>query len=76
MYGRHRLVMTNATPTNAYRGAGRPEASYLIERLVDHAAATLRVDPIELRRRNALPRDAMPYRTPTGSEFDSLSNPG
>jgi carbon-monoxide dehydrogenase large subunit len=71
MYGRHRLVMTNATPTNAYRGAGRPEASYLIERLVDHASATLGVDPIELRRRNALPRDAMPYRTPTGSEFDS-----
>jgi carbon-monoxide dehydrogenase large subunit len=71
MYGRHRLVMTNAAPTNAYRGAGRPEASYLIERLVDHAAATLGVDPIELRRRNALPRTAMPYRTPTGSEFDS-----
>jgi len=71
MYGRHRLVMTNATPTNAYRGAGRPEASYLIERLVDHAAATLNMDPIELRRRNALPRAAMPYRTPTGSEFDS-----
>lgn len=71
LYGRHRLVMTNATPTNAYRGAGRPEASYLIERLVDHAAATLGFDPIELRRRNALTRDAMPYRTPTGSEFDS-----
>jgi carbon-monoxide dehydrogenase large subunit len=71
MYGRHRLVMTNATPTNAYRGAGRPEASYLIERLVDHAAVTLNMDPIELRRRNALPRAAMPYRTPTGSEFDS-----
>jgi carbon-monoxide dehydrogenase large subunit len=71
MYGRHRLVMTSATPTNAYRGAGRPEASYLIERLVDHAAVTLNMDPIELRRRNALPRAAMPYRTPTGSEFDS-----
>ena len=71
MYGRHRLVMTNATPTNAYRGAGRPEASYLIERLVDHAAAMLKMDPIRLRRRNALPRTVMPYRTPTGSEFDS-----
>ncbi len=71
LYGRHRLVMTNATPTNAYRGAGRPEAAYLIERLVDQAAATLQLDPIDLRRRNALPRDAMPYRTPTGSEFDS-----
>ncbi|HET6235632.1 MAG TPA: xanthine dehydrogenase family protein molybdopterin-binding subunit [Acetobacteraceae bacterium] len=71
LYGRHRLVMTNATPTNAYRGAGRPEAAYLIERLVDHTAATLNLDPIELRRRNALTREAMPYRTPTGSEFDS-----
>lgn len=71
LYGRHRLVMTNATPTNAYRGAGRPEASYLIERLVDHAAATLGFEPIELRRRNALALEAMPYRTPTGSEFDS-----
>ena len=71
LYGRHRLVMTNATPTNAYRGAGRPEASYLIERLVDHSAATLGFEPIELRRRNALARDSMPYRTPTGSEFDS-----
>ena len=71
VYGRHQLVMTNATPTNAYRGAGRPEAAYLIERLVDHAAAMLKLDPIDLRRRNALPRDAMPYRTPTGSEFDS-----
>jgi carbon-monoxide dehydrogenase large subunit len=71
MYGRHQLVMTNATPTNAYRGAGRPEAVYLIERLVDEAARMLGIDPIELRRRNALPRDAMPYRNPTGSEFDS-----
>ena len=71
IHGRHRLVMTNTTPTNAYRGAGRPEAVYLIERLVDEAAAVLRIDPIEIRRRNALPVDAMPHRTPSGSEFDS-----
>ena len=71
MYGRHRLVMTNATPTNAYRGAGRPEAVYLIERLVAAAAAQLGIDPIELRRRNAIPHEAMPYRTPSGGEFDS-----
>ncbi|MBV8912003.1 MAG: xanthine dehydrogenase family protein molybdopterin-binding subunit, partial [Acetobacteraceae bacterium] len=71
MYGRHKLVMTNTTPTNAYRGAGRPEAVYLIERLVDEAATQLGLDPMELRRRNALPADAIPYRTPSGSEFDS-----
>lgn len=71
LYGRHRLVMTNTTPTNAYRGAGRPEAVYLIERLVDEAAEALGIDPMELRRRNALPKEAMPYRTPTDHEFDS-----
>ena len=76
LHGRHRLVMTNTTPTNAYRGAGRPEAVYLIERLIDEAAAALRIDPLELRRRNALPADALPYRTPSGGEFDSGDFPG
>lgn len=71
MHGRHSLLVTNTTPTNAYRGAGRPEAVYLIERLIDEAAASLQFDPLDLRRRNAVPADAMPYRTPSGSEFDS-----
>ena len=75
MHGLHRLLITNATPVNAYRGAGRPDAAYLIERLVDHAAATLGLDPIALRRRNAVPSEAMPYRTPTGNVFDSGDYP-
>jgi carbon-monoxide dehydrogenase large subunit len=70
-YGCHRLVLTNAAPTNAYRGAARPDAALLIERLVDEAAGRLRADPLELRRRNAIGADRFPYRTPTGSVFDS-----
>jgi carbon-monoxide dehydrogenase large subunit len=70
-YGRHRQVMTNTAPTNAYRGAGRPEANYIIERLVDEAAAKLDMDPFELRRRNMLKKSQFPYRTLTGAMFDS-----
>jgi carbon-monoxide dehydrogenase large subunit len=71
LYGRHRCVMTNTAPTNAYRGAGRPEAVLIVERLVDEAASLLHIDPLALRRRNMIPGDAMPYRTLTGSVFDS-----
>ncbi len=71
VYGRHRLVLTNATPQNAYRGAGRPEANLIVERLVDEAARALRMDPLELRQRNALGAARFPYKTPTGSVFDS-----
>jgi aerobic carbon-monoxide dehydrogenase large subunit len=71
LYGRHRQVMTNTAPTNAYRGAGRPEANYIVERLVDEAAAVLRIDPLELRRKNAIRLDQMPYRTSTGTVYDS-----
>jgi carbon-monoxide dehydrogenase large subunit len=71
VYGRHRLVLTNANPHNAYRGAGRPEANLIIEQLVDKAARELRVDPIRLRQLNALGAERFPYRTPTGSVFDS-----
>jgi carbon-monoxide dehydrogenase large subunit len=63
--------MTNTAPTNAYRGAGRPEAVYIVERLVDAAAAVLALDPLELRRRNVIRREQMPYRTLTGAVFDS-----
>jgi len=70
-YGRHRQVMTNTSPTNAYRGAGRPEANFIVERLVDEAAAKLCLDPLALRKRNLIPKSAMPYDTPTGSRFDS-----
>jgi carbon-monoxide dehydrogenase large subunit len=71
LYGRHKLVFTNTTPTTAYRGAGRPNVTYLVERLVDEAARATGIDPIELRRRNLIPRAAHPYKTPTGSTYDS-----
>ncbi|HYL32321.1 MAG TPA: xanthine dehydrogenase family protein molybdopterin-binding subunit [Stellaceae bacterium] len=71
VYGHHRLVMTNAAPTSAYRGAARPEAALIVERLVDEAATQLGIDPFELRRRNVLTREQLPYKTPTGSTFDS-----
>lgn len=76
LYGRHRQVITNTAPTNAYRGAGRPEANYIVERLVDEAAAKLGVDPLELRRRNVLRKAQFPYETPTGARFDSADFPG
>jgi aerobic carbon-monoxide dehydrogenase large subunit len=56
-------VFSNTTPTGPYRGAGRPEATYAIERVIDLAAARLGVDPIDLRRRNMIPSSAMPFKT-------------
>jgi carbon-monoxide dehydrogenase large subunit len=64
-------VYTNTMATDAYRGAGRPEAAYIVERLVDAVAARLGMDPVEIRRRNLLPTDAFPYTTPTGAVYDS-----
>jgi aerobic carbon-monoxide dehydrogenase large subunit len=71
LYGRHQLVLTNTTSTTAYRGAGRPNASYLVERLVDEAARELGIDRTEIRRRNFIPKEAYPYKTPAGSTYDS-----
>ena len=56
-------VFSNTTPTGPYRGAGRPEATYAIERVIDVAAMELKIDPIELRRRNLIPASAMPFKT-------------
>ena len=67
---RGRLVLTNTIPTAAYRGAGRPVASYALERLVDQAAYELGMDPAELRRRNMIPAAKMPYKLVGGSEYD------
>jgi carbon-monoxide dehydrogenase large subunit len=64
-------VMTNSTPTGAYRGAGRPEAAYMLERLIDRIAVELELDPIEVRRRNFVPADAFPYKGATGALYDS-----
>ncbi|GAB4116657.1 MAG: xanthine dehydrogenase family protein molybdopterin-binding subunit [Rubrivivax sp.] len=63
-------VLTNTAATGAYRGAGRPEAIYTIERLMDAAAAELGLDPAELRRRNLIRPDQMPYRNPMGQTYD------
>ena len=68
---RLRAAYTNTVPVDAYRGAGRPEASYLIERLVDKAARELDIAPDTLRRRNLIKPKAMPYTTPTGKTYDS-----
>jgi carbon-monoxide dehydrogenase large subunit len=64
-------VCTNKVPTGPYRGAGRPEAALTIERLVDRSAAELGLDRVEIRRRNLIPRDAFPYRSPLGHIYDS-----
>ena len=66
-----RSVVTNTTPTTAYRGAGRPEAAAAIERAVDLLAVEIGMDPAELRRRNLVPADAFPYTTPTGTVYDT-----
>jgi len=63
-------IYTNTVPTDVYRGAGRPEILYLIERLVDAAAFDLGIDRIELRRRNLIPPNAFPYTTPTGLNYE------
>ena len=64
-------VFTNTTPVDAYRGAGRPEATYLVERVVDLAAHEMGIDPAELRRKNFIAPDAFPYDTPVALQYDS-----
>ena len=66
-----KAVFTHTTPLGVYRGAGRPEGNYVIERLLDRAAAVLGIGPDEIRRRNFIAPKAMPYTTPTGSVYDS-----
>ena len=70
-YVRLRAAYTNTVPVDAYRGAGRPEASYLMERVVDAAAHDLDIAPDVLRRRNLIKPRALPYKTPTGKVYDS-----
>ena len=64
-------VFTNTAPVDAERGAGRPEAAYLVERIVEKTARELGLDPMELRRRNFVPADAFPYQTPVVVQYDS-----
>lgn len=70
-YCRVRTVFTNTVPVDAYRGAGRPEAAYVVERLVDAAARKLGMTPDAIRRKNFIPPRAMPYTTATGKIYDS-----
>ena len=70
MYAESCGIMTHTVPTAAYRGAGRPEATYTIERLIDVAARELGVTPYELRRRNLIPPEAMPYKTALTFTYD------
>lgn len=67
---RGRSVVTNATPVAAYRGAGRPEATALVERAMDLIAAELGMDPVEVRRKNLIPAHAFPYETASGTTYD------
>ena len=64
-------VFTNKTPTDAYRGAGRPEATYFVERGMDMLAAELKMDPAEIRRKNLIPKDKFPFQTQMGAVYDS-----
>ena len=66
-----KCVFTTTTPVGAYRGAGRPEANYYMERLVETAAAEMGIDRVELRRRNHIAPEAMPYKAPNGTTYDS-----
>ena len=69
-YARVRLALTHTAPMAAYRGAGRPIMSYALERLVEHAAYELRMDPAEFRRKSFIPKDKFPYRIAAGFEYD------
>ncbi|MGF1563136.1 MAG: xanthine dehydrogenase family protein molybdopterin-binding subunit [Geminicoccaceae bacterium] len=64
-------LFTNTAPVDAYRGAGRPEATYLLETLVDECAAAMGMSPAEIRRRNFIPKDAFPYQTPVALMYDT-----
>jgi carbon-monoxide dehydrogenase large subunit len=76
LHGRWRAAFTNTSPIAPYRGAGRPDVNYVIERLVDEAAAKLKVDPADLRRRNLIGVDQFPYKTPTGTVYEVTDVPG
>ena len=71
IYVNVKAVFTNTVAVDAYRGAGRPEATFQIERVIDKAAREMGIDPVELRRRNFVPADAFPYQTPVAVEYDT-----
>jgi len=70
IYANVKAVFTNTAPVDAYRGAGRPEATYVVERLVEVAAREMKLDPAEIRRRNFIQPDQFPYQTPVALQYD------
>ena len=70
-----KMIVTNKTPVGAYRGAGRPEANYYMARLIEMAARDMKIDPVDIRRRNMIPASAIPYKTPTQNTYDSGNFP-
>ena len=76
LYATFRAPLTNCTPVGSYRGAGRPDIAYVVERLVNQAAMELKMDAAELRRLNFIPPEAFPYKTPTGSTYEIADLPG
>ena len=71
IYCNVKAIFTNTVPVDAYRGAGRPEATYVLERIVEKAARQLNIDRVELRRKNFIPQDAFPYQTPVALQYDT-----
>ena len=71
VYVNVKAVFTTTVPVDAYRGAGRPEATFQLERVIDKAAREMGIDPAEMRRRNFVPADAFPYQTPVAVQYDS-----
>ena len=71
IYAEVKAIFTNTVPVDAYRGAGRPEATFLLERLMDVAATEIGMDRVEFRRKNFIPIDAFPYQTPVALQYDS-----
>ncbi|MCX7366374.1 MAG: molybdopterin-dependent oxidoreductase, partial [Alphaproteobacteria bacterium] len=75
IYANVKAALTHTAPVDAYRGAGRPEATFVIESIVSKAAAEMKIDPAELRRKNFIPSTAFPYQTPVALQYDSGNYP-
>ena len=75
-FGRFRVALTNTGLVAAFRGAGRPDVAYAVERIVNQAAREMQIDPAELRRRNFIPPEAFPYKTATGTVYEVADLPG
>jgi len=75
-HARFRVALTNTCLVASYRGAGRPDIAYAVERMVNQAAVEMKIDPAELRRRNFIPTDAFPYTTATGTVYEVADLPG